>query len=206
MSVQNEVVKFIAEIDLDAQDKANFLQGLKECDKECSDLRDDILHLQNSMTKLRTEGKENTKEFKDLQEALASKTKTLKETTKQADKYSSALGASRMSMTQLKKHAKELQTAMNNMHKESNPVQWAKYEKELKIVNARIKELKTGSDGAKNGMSSMLEDIANGFTIANLSLKGIDGIINLVKKGWQSFTQETQVWGDWWQMTVTKVN
>ena len=64
MSVQNEVVKFIAEIDLDAQDKANFLQGLKECDKECSDLRDGILHLQNSLTKLRTEGKEDTKEFR----------------------------------------------------------------------------------------------------------------------------------------------
>jgi len=53
MSISNEVVKFIAEI----QDRENFLQGLKECDKECSDLRDGILHLQNSFTKLRTEGK-----------------------------------------------------------------------------------------------------------------------------------------------------
>ena len=38
MSISNEVVKFIAEIELDAQDRENFLQGLKECDKECSDL------------------------------------------------------------------------------------------------------------------------------------------------------------------------
>ena len=64
MSISNEVVKFIAEIELDAQDRENFLQGLKECDKECSDLRDGILHLQNSLTKLRTEGKEDTKEFR----------------------------------------------------------------------------------------------------------------------------------------------
>ena len=206
MSISNEVVKFIAEIELDAQDRENFLQGLKECDKECSDLRDGILHLQNSLTKLRTEGKEDTKEFKALQDVLDSKTKTLKETTKQADKYSSALGASRMSMNQLKKYAKELQSAMNNMHKESNPEQWAKYEKELKTVNARIKELKNGSAGAKKGMSSMLEDIANGFTIANIALKGFSALADLAKKGWQSFTQETQVWGDWWQMTVTKVN
>ena len=206
MSISNEVVKFIAEIELDAQDRENFLQGLKECDKECSDLRDGILHLQNSLTKLRTEGKEDTKEFKALQDVLDSKTKTLKETTKQADKYSSALGASRMSMNQLKKYAKELQSAMNNMHKESNPEQWAKYEKELKTVNDRIKELKNGSAGAKKGMSSMLEDIAKGFTIANIAQKGFSALADLAKKVWQSFTQETQVWGDWWQMTTTKIN
>lgn len=206
MSIHSEVVKFIAEIDLDAQDKANFLQGLKECDKECSDLRDGILHLQNSLTKLRTEGKENTKEFKDLQDALASKTKTLKETTRQADKYSSALGTSRMSMNQLKKHAKDLQSAMNNMHKESNPEQWAKYEKELKLVNDRIKELKSGSEGTKKGMSSMLEDIANGFTFANGVMAAFDGVVKLAKAGFQKFTTETQTWGDKWQMTVTKVN
>ena len=204
MSVQNEVVKFIAEIELDAQDKENFLQGLKECDKECSDLRDGILHLQNSLTKLRTEGKENTKEFKDLQDALASKTKTLKETTKQADKYSSALGASRMSMNQLKKHAKELQTAMNNMHKESNPEQWAKYEKELKLVNDRIKDLKTGSDKAKGAISPMLQNIANGFTVAALGMKAIEGVLNIIKAGIRTFSQETQVWGDKWQVTVAK--
>lgn len=206
MSIQNEVVRFIAEIDLDPQDKANFLQGLKECDKECSDLRDGILHLQNSLTKLRAEGKENTKEFKDLQDALVSKTKTLRETTKQADTYSSALGASRMSMNQLKKHAKELQAAMNNMHKESNPEQWEKYEKELKLVNSRIKELKKGSDGTKNSMSSMLEDIANGFTIANLGLKGFSALVELVKKGWQTFTSETQVWSDRWDVATAKLN
>ena len=51
----------------------------------------------------------------------------------------------------------------------------------------------------------MLEDIANGFTIANLGLKGLSATTNLFKNGWENFTEQTQVWGDKWQITVAKV-
>ena len=53
MSIHNEVVKFIAEIELDAQDRENFLQGLKECDKECSDLRDGIDNLDTGIVDIK---------------------------------------------------------------------------------------------------------------------------------------------------------
>lgn len=80
MSITSETVKFIAELELDAQDRENFLQGLKEADKECSDLREGIHQLQNSLTKLRAEGKEDTKEFQELTKTLESKRKTLRDT------------------------------------------------------------------------------------------------------------------------------
>ena len=206
MSITSETVKFIAELELDAQDRENFLQGLKEADKECSDLREGIHQLQNSLTKLRAEGKEDTKEFQELTKTLESKRKTLRDTTKESEKYSSALGVSRMSMNQLKKYAKELQSAMNGMHKESNPKQWNKYEKELKLVNERIKELKIGSEGTKNSMSSMLEDVANGFTLANGIMMIFSGGLNLLKAGFRKFPTETQVWGDQFAIAQAKVS
>ena len=57
MSIQNEVVKFIAEIDLDAQDKAAFTKALKESNEECAAFRHEISETEKEIEKLAKAGK-----------------------------------------------------------------------------------------------------------------------------------------------------
>ena len=55
MSVSNEVVKFIAEIELDAQDKAAFTKALKDANDECATLRKEIARTEEEWEKFSTE-------------------------------------------------------------------------------------------------------------------------------------------------------
>lgn len=52
MSVSNEVVKFITEIELDAQDKAAFTKALKDANDECATFRKEIARTETEMAKL----------------------------------------------------------------------------------------------------------------------------------------------------------
>lgn len=42
MAIENEIVRFIAEMELDPQDQAKFTEGLKDSEKRCEALRDSI--------------------------------------------------------------------------------------------------------------------------------------------------------------------
>lgn len=56
MSISNEVVKFIAEIELDAQDKAAFTKALKDANDECATFRKEIALTETEMAKLAAAG------------------------------------------------------------------------------------------------------------------------------------------------------
>lgn len=56
-TIENEVVRFVAKIDLDPEDEAAFRQGLKDSEAECANLRDTIASTAEKMSQLRPEEK-----------------------------------------------------------------------------------------------------------------------------------------------------
>ena len=49
MAIENELVKFIAEIELDPATSAKFTQSLREANQSCSDLRKEITKTSNQL-------------------------------------------------------------------------------------------------------------------------------------------------------------
>lgn len=197
MAIENEVVRFVAKIDLDPEDEAAFRQGLKESASQCAALRDTISETADKMAQLRAKGEENSEEFKNLEERLKSTRSELQSMTKQSEKYSSALGINQMSMKQLQSHAKQLRSALYSMSKDANPKLWEKYNKELVKTEQRIKDVQYGVKGIKEPILSFQKIVGN--------LKTVPGIFGLIAGGaklaqtiFRQMTEQTQVWGDKW--------
>lgn len=102
MAIQNEVVKFVAEMELDENTVKEFTFGLKMANDHCDELRKMIAANQKELMKLSAAGKENTDEFKNMKRELAENTSNLRKSTEQANKYASALGINQMTANQLK--------------------------------------------------------------------------------------------------------
>lgn len=205
MAIENEIVRFIAEMELDPQDQAKFTEGLKDSEKRCEALRDSIEATNKKLTELRLKGKENTNEFKNLEAQLKADTQALKETSKEAQRYSAALGINQMSIKQLQQHAKSLRSIISGLHKEADPQLWDRYQAELGATNARLKELKNGTEQTKGGFKSFLGNMTQGITIGNLWSQAITGAVGLVKKGLNDAVNQTMVWGDAWTMATVKL-
>ena len=120
MTIENEIVRFIAEMELDPQDQAKFVEGLRQAESQCESLRKAISDTGNEMAKMKAEGKENTAEYERLSKQLKNYNSALK-TTKETDSYIAALSTNQMSIKQLNQQAKTLRSALNYMHKEANP-------------------------------------------------------------------------------------
>lgn len=197
MAIENEVVRFVAKIDLDPEDEAAFRQGLKESNTQCAALRDTISETADKMAQLRAKGEENSEEFKNLEERLKSTRAELQSMTRQSEKYSSALGINQMSMKQLQSHAKQLRSALYSMSKEANPELWKKYNKELVRTEQRIKDVQYGVKGIKEPMLSFRKAIESFGTFPKI-FGLIAGAAKLVQGTFQQMTEQTQVWGDKW--------
>lgn len=195
MGVENEIVRFIAEIDLDPQDTAAFTANLQKANADCEALRQTIAKTSQQMAVMRAKGEENSEEYKRLSEILTSSHKSLKEQTKAANKYAATLDKSKMSIKQLRDHAKQLRTALNSMHKDADPKLWKKYNKELIETEERLNDLKIGASGIKESLLSMKKIFANLKTVP-----GIVGAITLAfgaaKAAINAMGEATQVWGD----------
>ncbi len=202
MAIENEIVRFIAEIDLDPQDAAKFQSELQKCEESASVLRKQISDVSNDMAKMRAEGKETSEAYKELSERQKSLTKDLKENTKRTESYTSALGINKMSMNQLVKHAKQLRSALNATSKEANPQLWNKLNKELLATEKRMDAVAGGARGIKEPLLSLNKIKDNLKTVP-----GIIGMVTIAFNGvasvFRQMTEQTQVWGDKWQMTVT---
>ena len=200
MSVTNEVVKFVAEIELDAQDKATFTKALKESNEECAAFRKEIANTEKEMAKLASAGKKDSDEFKKLGEHLNSTKEKLKSSSKEANKYASMLGLNSMTYNQLKAHASRLRKELNSLHKDTDPEVWEKYNKELTETEKRMKEVQGGMKQEKTAIESLSaigKKLGPTITIAS-------SLFGLFKSGFQQMTEQSQVWGDKWQMVVTK--
>lgn len=195
MPVENEVVRFIAEIDLDPQDAAAFTANLQKANEDCEALRQTIAKTSQQMAVMRAKGEENTEEYRKLSETLTASHKSLKEQIRQSNKYAAALDKNKMSIKQLRDHAKQLRTALNSMHKDADPKLWKKYNKELIETEGRLNDLKIGAAGIKEPLLSARKIFANLKTVP-----GIIGAITLafgaVKGAINAAGEATQVWGD----------
>ena len=49
MAIENEIVRFIAEMELDPQDQAKFVEGLRQAESQCESLRKAISDTGNEM-------------------------------------------------------------------------------------------------------------------------------------------------------------
>lgn len=205
MAIENEIVRFIAEMELDPQDQAKFTEGLKDSEKRCEALRDSIEATNKKLTELRLKGKENTNEFKNLEAQLKADTQALKETSKEAQRYSAALGINQMSIKQLQQHAKSLRNIISGLHKEADPQLWDKYQAELGATNARLKELKKGTEQTEGGFRALFGNLTQGITVGNLWSQALTGVFGLLKKGLSDAVGQTMVWQDKWEMFTTKM-
>lgn len=66
MAIQNEVFKFVAELELDEKTKDEFTKGLKDANDRCDALRKSIVDQQKELLKLAAAGKEGSKAYQDL--------------------------------------------------------------------------------------------------------------------------------------------
>lgn len=202
-SIENEIVRFVAEMELDPQDQAAFVEGLKKAEQQCESLRKSIADTGKQMAKLKAEGKENSEEYGKLSKEMKNYRDGLKAATKDADSYSAALNINQMSINQLNKHARTLRTALSAMHKEANPALWNKYNKELIQTESRLKQVQIGTKGIQEPMLSIRKLFGD---IKSPAFWGatVIGAINLVKSGLETLAAQTQVWGDKWTMVQTK--
>lgn len=201
MSITNEIVKFIAGIELDPKDKEAFTKALKESNDICAAFRQEIAETEKEIEKLAKAGKKDSDEFKKLNSQLEITKSKLQSSSKEANKYASILGINSMSYNQLKNHASKLRKEINSLHKESDPENWEKYNNELIATEQRMKEVKAGAEQNEGAFSRLKKIVGENQTLfAGIALAG-----KLVWATFQKMTEQTQVWGDKWQMTVTKV-
>ena len=201
-SLKNEVVKFIADIQLDPQQAASYQKNLADCERSASALRKSIAETTEKMDQMRAAGQESTSAYQALKKSLDADAKALKEASRNADKYAEALGINSMSLSQLQKHAKQVRTALANTHKEANPKVWQKYNDELKKTEARIREVKSGGEKTGSAMKGLGASIAGGFTVGSLAVKAMGAAVDVAKKAFQTFTTATQTWSDQWQIAT----
>lgn len=205
MAIENEVVRFVAEMELDPQDVAKFTEGLRSAEEQCESLRKAISDTTNQMAKLKAEGKDNTDEYEKLAKTQKNYQNALKTVTKEADSYSASLNRNQMSINQLNKEAQRLRNALKAMHKDANPELWNKYNKELIATEGRLKELQIGAKSVQEPILSLKNIFANFKTVPGIMGLAVGGL-NLLKQGLIQMTEQTQVWGDKWQMAQTKFN
>ena len=205
MAVENEIVRFIAEIDLDPQDAAAFTENLKKANEDCETLRQTIAKTHAEMATMKARGEENSEEYKRLQGVLTATHTKLKEQIKESNKYAAALDKSKMSIKQLRDHAKQLRTALNSMHKDANPELWKKYNKELIETEKRLDELKLGVAGIKEPLLSF-NKMKEGLKSPAVWLAAGAKSAQLLWKGFIKMTEQTQVWGDKWAIVKAQFN
>ena len=201
MSITNEIVKFIAGIELDPKDKEAFTKALKESNDICAAFRQEIAETEKEIEKLAKAGKKDSEEFKKLSSQLELTKSKLQGSSKEANKYASILGINAMSYNQLKNHANKLKKEINSLHKESDPELWEKYNDELIVTEKRMKEVRAGAEQSEGVFSKLKTIVKNNQTLfAGLAIAG-----KTVWAIFQKMTEQTQAWGDGWQVTVAKV-
>ena len=201
MSVTNEIVKFIAGIELDPKDKEAFTKALKESNDICAAFRQEIAETEKEIEKLAKAGKKDSDEFKKLNSQLEITKSKLQSSSKEANKYASILGINSMSYNQLKNHASKLRKEINSLHKESDPENWEKYNNELIATEQRMKEVKAGAEQNESVFGRLKNIVGKNQTL--FTLLALSG--KVVWSAFQQMTEQTQAWGDKWQVTVAKV-
>lgn len=202
MAIEHEIVRFVAEMELDPETTAKFTSGLKDANGKCAELRKTIASTQKKLMELKTAGKENSEEYKALEKELGMLNTQYKNASAHANKFASALGVNQMSMNQLKAYTKKLRQEMNSLHKDTDPELWSKYSSKLAEAEVRMKELKGGMKET-GGVLDFLRNKWSGFAaVAGIVVKVAGAVYNAFGK----MSQETQAWGDKWDLVHAKMS
>lgn len=153
-------------------DKAQ--QELLELERATRDLSKEMKARQNRMLDLEAAGKKETAEYKNLQKEVRSYNKLIADNNKKLSELRSAMDVNAMTMSQLKKHAKELQKALNDTSKATNPQEYERLASELRTVNGRISELKRDASGLGESMGKESTGIMGKF----------EGMFSSISGGW----------------------
>ena len=153
-------------------DKAQ--QELRELERATHDLSKEMKARQNRMLDLEAEGKKETAEYKRLQAEVKNYSNQIAENNKKLRELRSAMDVNAMTMSQLKKHAKELQKALNDTSKATNPQEYERLASELRTVNGRISELKRDASGLGESMGKESTGIMGKF----------EGMFSSISGGW----------------------
>lgn len=202
MAIENEIVKFVAEMQLDDKTTTEFTEGLKNANKECADLRKSITDTQKALMQMKAAGKENSEEYKNLEASLGKLNTQYKNASAHANKFASALGVNQMSMNQLKAYTKKLRKEMDSLRKDADPELWNKYNAKLKEAEKRMKELKGGLKETGN----VMDFVKSKWGIITVTAGAIGKAIDLARGAMERISQETQVFGDKWAMTHAKLD
>lgn len=153
-------------------DKAQ--QELRELERATRDLSKEMKTRQNRMLDLEAAGKKETAEYKNLQAEVRSYSKLIADNNKKLRELRSAMDVNAMTMSQLKKHAKELQKALNDTSKATNPKEYERLASELRTVNGRISDLKRDASGLGESMGKESTGIMGKF----------EGMFSSISGGW----------------------
>lgn len=153
-------------------DKAQ--QELRELERATRDLSKEMKTRQNRMLDLEAAGKKETAEYKNLQAEVRSYSKLIADNNKKLRELRSAMDVNAMTMSQLKKHAKELQKALNDTSKATNPQEYERLASELRTVNGRLSELKRDASGLGESMGKESTGIMGKF----------EGMFSSISGGW----------------------
>ena len=153
-------------------DKAQ--QELRELERATHDLSKEMKARQNRMLDLEAAGKKETAEYKNLQAEVRSYSKLIADNNKKLRELRSAMDVNAMTMSQLKKHAKDLQKALNDTSKATNPQEYERLASELRTVNGRISELKRDASGLGESMGKESTGIMGKF----------EGMFSSISGGW----------------------
>lgn len=202
MAIQNEVFKFVAELELDEKTKDEFTKGLKDANDRCDALRKSIVDQQKELLKLAAAGKEGSKAYQDLEASLKANRDALKGSQEMANKYASALGVNQMTANQLRGHIRRLRTEMDSLHKDTDPELWEKYNSALKNAEERMEEIRGGMKKTE-GVMGLLKTGGGKLSLAFAAVakfaKGAYSALNRI-------SQETQTFGDKWQMAHAQIS
>ena len=153
-------------------DKAQ--QELRELERATRDLSKEMKTRQNRMLDLEAAGKKETAEYKNLQAEVRSYSKLIADNNKKLRELRSAMDVNAMTMSQLKKHAKELQKALNDTSKATNPKEYEQLASQLRSVTGRMSELRRDASGLGESMGKESTGIMGKF----------EGMFSSISGGW----------------------
>lgn len=154
-------------------------QEIHKLETQSASLRNENKQRLQQMIKLEASGKKETDQYKKLSASYRDTGKQIKELSSRIQEQTRSLDTNAMTMSQLRKQSKFLQQELDNVSKSLNPTQYEALESRLKIVNARMAELR---QNAKNFKELASSDGYNEFFLGQVAVKGIEVAVGWGKK------------------------
>ena len=198
MSLQDELIKIEAEINVNQEELHN---SLEQSQKNFIQTREEVTQLEKAIAFLTATERGNSEQTKALKKELKDKQKALKDAREQAANLTKTLDLNTMSAAQLKKRSSELRTEMNTLSKSLHPEKWEELNKELKRTEQRYNEVRVGAKDMGKGQSNLMPILKKVGFVAGTVTAGLSTIGPVVK----DIVNETQTAGDLVQQTFTGI-